>query len=306
MMAASLEEQVQEKMSVLDRTLLLINPRARQGDADLSFVMEKLEQIGPVVAPSGADASSAQRAINQHAKTVRRVVIGGGDGTLSAALPALLGAHLPLGVLPLGTANDFARSLGIDDLDTAIDTILAGHTRAVDIGVVNGIHFLNAVGIGLGPRINRDLDSDTKSTLGVLGYFVHFLRHAREERSIHAKIGCDGRTVAVRSLQITIGNGVHYGGGMTVAQDASLDDGMLDVLSIRPQGPLRLLLGGPALRSGKLENRERVQTFRGESVSVETQRPMDVTADGEQVTRTPVQCRALRRALKVYAPAEGD
>jgi diacylglycerol kinase (ATP) len=281
---------------------LIVNPNARQGDADLSEVVDRLKRIGPVVSSPGADAAGTQRAISQHAKTVRRVVIGGGDGTLSAALPALLAVRLPLGVLPLGTANDFARSIGISDLATAVDAIVSGHTRAVDVGLVNGVHFLNAVGIGLGPRINRDLDTGTKSRFGVLGYFLHFLRHAREERSLHAEIDCDGEIVAVRSLQITIANGIHYGGGMTIAKDASLEDGMLDVLSIRPRGALRLLLRGPAIRSGEADDRDLLQTFRGKVVRVWTQQPMEVTADGEPVTRTPVQCRALRGALTVFAP----
>lgn len=292
-----------DPMPGLDRTLLLVNPNARQGDANLSEVVDRLKRIGPVVSSPGVDAAGAQRAISQHAKTVQRVVIGGGDGTLSAALPALLAAQLPLGVLPLGTANDFARSLGIEDLAAAVEAIVRGNKRAVDVGLVNGIHFLNAVGIGLGPRINRDLDTETKSRFGVLGYFLHFLRHARETRSVHAEIDCDGDIVSVKSLQITIANGIHYGGGMTIAKDARLDDGMLDVLSIRPQGPLRLLLRGASIRSGNVEDPRLLQTFRGKSVRVWTEEPMDVTADGEQVTRTPVQCRALRGALTVYVPA---
>lgn len=291
-------------MPALDRTLLLVNPNARQGGADLTEVVSRLKGMGPVVVPPGADAAGAQRAISQHARTVRRVVIGGGDGTLSAALPALLTAGLPLGVLPLGTANDFARSLGIGDIAAAVDAIVSGQTRAVDVGLVNGVHFLNAVGIGLGPRINRDLDTDTKSKFGVLGYFLHFLRHARDERALRAEIDCDGVVVAVRSLQITIANGIHYGGGMTIAKDASLDDGMLDVLSIRPRGALRLLLRGPEIKSGNLQDRDLLQTFRGRVVRVWTEQPMDVTADGEPVTRTPVQCRALPRALTVFAPAK--
>lgn len=290
-------------MPALDRTLLLVNPNARRGGADLTDVVDRLKRMGPIVSSPGVDAAGAQRAISQHAKTVRRVVIGGGDGTLSAALPALLASGLPLGVLPLGTANDFARSLGIGDIAAALDAIVHGHRRAVDVGLVNGVHFLNAVGIGLGPRINRDLDTGTKSKFGVLGYFLYFLRNAREERSVHAEIDCDGDVVNVKSLQITIANGIHYGGGMTIAKDARLDDGILDVLSIRPQGALRLLLRGPSIRSGNVEDPRLLQTFRGRSVRVWTEEPMDVTADGERVTRTPVQCRALRSALTVYVPA---
>jgi YegS/Rv2252/BmrU family lipid kinase len=289
-------------MASENRTLLLVNPNARSGGGDLHELVERLKELGPVVAPTNTGSDATRRAIAHYTNTVRRVVIGGGDGSLHAALPALLDAGLPLGVLPLGTANDFARSLGIADLSAAVDIILAGHTKAVDVGIVNGIHFLNAVGIGMGPDINRDLNKESKSSFGVLAYLLHGLRNLRENRGMHAVIECDGFTNALRSLQITIGNGIHYGGGMTISKDARLDDGLLHVLSIAPQSPWRLLMRGPALRSGNTENAAELRTFRGECVRVSTRRPRDVTADGEQVTVTPVECRTIGGRLQVFAP----
>jgi diacylglycerol kinase (ATP) len=293
-------------MATTDQTLLLINPNARRGDADISALRERLMQLAPVIDPPTPDKRAMQEAIAQHAGSVGRIVIGGGDGTLHNALASVLEAKLPLGVLPLGTANDFARSLGIADVANAIDVIVSGHLRSVDVGVVNDHYFLNAAGIGLGPRINRDLDETTKSSLGVLSYFLHFLRNKRQNRAMRAEITCDGEATHTKSLQITIGNGIHYGGGMTIAKDARIDDGMLDVLSIRPQSVLSLLIRGPALRTGNLEDNEYVQTFHGKSVRVRTRRRMEVTADGEPVTHTPVVCRAMRKVLSVYAPLTSE
>lgn len=289
-------------MTTLSRTLLLVNPNARSGEEELSEVVGPLETLGPVVAPKSPGSEAARRAIAHYAGSVDRIVVGGGDGSLHAALPAVLEAGLPLGVLPLGTANDFARSLGITDLPSALDAILAGHTRAIDVGVVNDIPFLNAVGIGLGPDINRDLDKETKSHLGVLAYLLHGVRNLREQRGMHAVLDCDGRTSVLRSLQITIGNGIHYGGGMTISKDARLDDGLLDVLSIPPQSVWRLLLSGRALRTGDTRNAPELRTFRGKRVSVRTHMPMNVTADGEQATKTPVECHTIGGRLRVFAP----
>jgi diacylglycerol kinase (ATP) len=283
-------------------TLLLVNPNARSGKKDLGDFVAALEAAGPVIAPQGLDREAVVQAIARHAKSVARVVIGGGDGSLHAALPAVLDAGLPLGVLPLGTANDFARSLGIADVAAAIDVIVRGHLKTVDVGVANGTYFLNAVGIGLGPEINRDLDSSSKSSLGVFAYLLHGLRNVRQNRGMHALIECDGSRHAMRTLQITIGNGIHYGGGMTVAKDARLDDGFLDVLCIPPQSALRLLLRAPAIRSGNTENVAELKTFRAREVTVRTRRPRDVTADGEQVTQTPLECRTIGGKLQVYAP----
>ena len=282
-------------------TLLLVNPNARSGRHELGDLIAPLHAIGPVVAPKSLGREAVRRAIAHYAGSVARVVIGGGDGSLHAALPAVLDAGLPLGVLPLGTANDFARSIGITDVPAAVEVIAAGHLKRVDVGVVNGTYFLNAVGIGLGPEINRDLDRSSKSSLGVFAYLLHGMRNLRENRGMHAVVECDGSRHAMRSLQITIGNGIHYGGGMTIAKDARLDDGLLDVLSIPPQSLWRLLMRGPAIRSGNTEDIAELPTFRGKQVAVRTRSPRDVTADGEQVTRTPIECRTLAGKLQVFA-----
>jgi YegS/Rv2252/BmrU family lipid kinase len=295
-----------QKMRADDGTLLLVNPNARSGEYDRGKLTEALQVLGPVVTPRGTGRDAATRAIADHAGSVQRVVIGGGDGSLHAALPALLDAGLPLGVLPLGTANDFARSLGISDVANALEVILSGHTKAVDVGLVNDIPFLNAVGIGLGPEINKDLDKESKSSFGVFAYLLHAVRNLRDYQGIHAVIECDGAASAVRSLQITIVNGIHYGGGMTISSDARLDDGLLEVLSIPPQSVFSLLLRGPALRSGNTEDVAGLRTFRGKKISVRTRRPMDVTADGEPVTKTPVECRTIEGSLRVYAPPSTD
>jgi YegS/Rv2252/BmrU family lipid kinase len=290
----------------VNRTLLLLNPNARSGDIDREAMIAELERIGPVIAPECSKPASMQHAVSQYADSVQRIVIGGGDGTLNNALSAVLQSGLPLGVLPLGTANDFARSLGIADLPAAVDVILAGHTQDVDVGLVNDRRFLNAVGIGLGPRINRALDSATKARFGVASYLLNAYRTVRNYRGTRAVIQCDGTNVSVRSMHISIGNGIHYGGGMTISRDAKLDDGLLRVISIRPQTFLSLLTYGPSMRTGDVADDENLQTFAGRTVIVRTRRTMEVTADGELVTKTPVECRSLRRALTVFVPAAGD
>lgn len=283
--------------------LLLLNPNARSGDIDRKALVDRLEVTGSVIAPDCSQKASMQHAISRYSGSVQCIVVGGGDGTLNAALPAVLQSRLPLGVLPLGTANDFARSLDIADLSEAIDVILAGHTQDVDVGVVNDHHFLNAIGIGLGPRINRALTSETKAQFGIAGYLLNAYRSARNYRGIRAVIECDGNAVSVRSMHISIGNGIHYGGGMTISRDAKLDDGLLRVISFRPQTFLSLLTYGPSMRTGDVEDDENLQTFAGRSVVVRTRRAMEVTADGELVTETPAECRSLRRALTVFVPA---
>lgn len=289
-------------MPDLNLSLLLINTNAGGGDIDVDEIAERLSTLGPVVSPVCTDAETLRHAIVEHAAVVRRVLICGGDGTLNSALPALLPTGLPLGVLPCGTANDFARSLGVTDLDTGIESAIAGHCQAVDIGVVNGNYFLNAAGIGLGPAISKNLGKSAKRRFGVLGYLLQALRQFRGHRGMRLVLNCDGKRVALRSMQVTIANGVHYGGGMTISDDARLDDGRLDVLCIRPQSLLRFLAYGPSMRSGKLVDDENIKTFSCRKVAVVTRHAVDVTADGDLATRTPAECHVLPRALKVFVP----
>jgi diacylglycerol kinase (ATP) len=291
-------------MPDLDRSLLLVNAKARRGDIDVEEIADRLSSLGPVLVPVCPAAEMLRSAILEHADAVRRVLICGGDGTLNCALPALLSTGLPLGVLPCGTANDFARSLGIKDLDAGIESAIAGHVRAVDVGVVNGSYFLNAAGIGLGPEINKNLGKAAKSRFGVLEYFLQALRQARGHRGMRLVLDCDGEQVSLRSMQLTIANGVHYGGGMTISDDARLDDGRLDVLCIRPQSLLRLLGYGLSMRSGRLVDDENIRTFSCRRVTVTTRHAADVTADGELVTRTPAECHVRSRALKVFVPVQ--
>jgi diacylglycerol kinase (ATP) len=218
-------------------------------------------------------------------------------------LDAVLQSGSTLGVLPLGTANDFARSLQIPlDLDEALDVICTGHTRHVDVGEVNDETFLNAVGVGLGPELTREMDAEDKSQLGVLAYPVALLSVLSESEPFRIRLEVDGTSHELDALQVTIGNGIHYGGGMTISADARLDDGRLSVLCIGDQSKLHLASQAMALRNGTTDEAEDIRAFTGKEVRLETDANLDATADGELITRTPLVCRSRHRALCVFAP----
>jgi diacylglycerol kinase family enzyme len=125
----------------------------------------------------------------------------------------------------------------------------------------------------------------------------------REHRPFRVRIRCDGRLLQLRSIQIAVGNGRHYGGGLTVASDAAIDDYMLDLYSIGPAGLLRLALLAPALRTGRHGEFEGVHLLRGRHIELETSRPMPVNTDGEVTTHTPAVFRTLPAALEMMVPA---
>jgi YegS/Rv2252/BmrU family lipid kinase len=283
--------------------LVLINRGSRQGDTDLGPALDLLRDAGlEVVEVSSDDHRRLQQAIDEHRGGVDRIIVGGGDGTLNAVADVLVESRLPVGILPLGTANDLARTLELpSDLAAAAAVIAAGTTRQIDLGCINGKHFFNVASLGLSTEVARELTRETKRRWGVLGYPLALWRAVHKRRSFRADIRCDQERRRLHSIQIWVGNGRHFGGGMTVATDARIDDGMLDLVSLAPRGFWQLILSSPQLLWGHHHD-QRLRHWRGTEIEIRTRRPMPINTDGEVTTQTPAQVRVVPRALSVYVP----
>ena len=291
------------------RLLLLVNRHARNGGAALDHAIAVLRASGAeVVEHPLAPGQGLADAIRARApEGFSAIVLGGGDGTLNKAAPALLECGLPLGILPLGTANDLARSLGIGpDLPAAARVIAAGHLRRIDLGTVNGIPFFNVASIGFSAELAKELGAEAKRRWGTLGYAIAAFRLLRRLRPFTAWITQEGRVRKIRSIQLSVGNGRYYGGGMTVADHAAPDDGKLDVYSLEVDHWWRLLVLLPALRRGTHRHWKDVRAFPTQSCAVATKRPMPVNTDGELTTMTPAMFRLLPGCVSVFAPAGPD
>lgn len=288
------------------RALLMVNPRARSGAVPLDAVRAVLEEgLDLVEAPLPPPAELSD-VLRDRARDVDLVILGGGDGTLNAAASGLYDTQLPLGVLPLGTANDFARTLSIPtDLLGAARIILAHPPRFIDLGDVNGHPFLNVASIGFSADLARALTAEAKRRFGVVGYGIVAARLLMQSRLFTAFIEHDGTVETVRTLQVSVGNGRHYGGGMTVEASASADDGRLDFYSLEVDHWWRLLALLPSLRAGTQGQWDDVRAFRTTEVVVRTSRPRPVNTDGELVTFTPARFRVRPAAIRVHAPPQG-
>lgn len=284
--------------------LLMVNEKSRQGHVSADAAVDTLERGGMRVQREiclGPDELSAT--ILRLAGTVDLVVLGGGDGTLNSAATALIKTGLPLGILPLGTANDLARTLGIPtDLREAAQVIVNGHIRRIDLGEVNGKPFFNVASLGLSVRMTRELTHDVKQRWGKLGYAVATWRALSRLRPFSAEIRYDNHAHKVRTLQISVGNGRHYGGGMTVEADAAIDDGCLNVYSLEFDRLWKLALIYPAFRRGRHGMWKEVRTISCTAVEIRTRRPQPVNTDGEITTETPARFRVLPQAVAVLAP----
>ncbi|MBK1660742.1 lipid kinase [Paracraurococcus ruber] len=291
------------------RALLLINRKARSGEEQAEAAEAALREVGIEPVPADMpDGTSCAEAIARGVARgdVDRVVVGGGDGTLNAAIPGLLEAGLPFGILPLGTANDLARSLGIPfELDGAARVIAEEAPRPVDLGEVNGHCYFNVASIGFSAELAGELKAEAKKRFGKLGYGVAALGLLRRARPFTVTLHHDGRKERARTIQVSVGNGKHYGGGMTVAEDARPDDGQLDVYSLEVRRWWRLVLLLPWLRSGTQGRWRDVRAFRTTALELHTRRPRPVNTDGELTTHTPAVFRMRPAALRVYAPPPG-
>jgi YegS/Rv2252/BmrU family lipid kinase len=285
--------------------LLIVNRQSRGGQGDLAPAREVLTKRGITVIEGPFErAEEIAATIRRERANVDLVILAGGDGTMNAAADALVECRLPFGILPAGTANDLARTLHIPtDLVAAAAVIAGGRRHAIDLGRVNGKHFFNAASIGLAAEVTRHHTAERKRRFWIFAYVLSVRDAHRTTRPFRARLRCDGRELRLRAIQITVGNGRHYGGGMTVSEDAAIDDGWLDVYCLKPGSFWRLLTLFPALRCGRLRPNETVHAMRGREVDVITREPLPINTDGELTVRTPAEFRVIPGALEVFVPA---
>lgn len=286
------------------RALLLHNPNSRRGAEVLGSVLEHLGDAGiEIAAESYRDPAEVSPDIVRRRGGMDMVIVCGGDGSINAAARGLLETGLPLGIIPSGTGNDLARSLGIPlDVARAAEVIAAGRTRRIDVGEVNGYPFFNVASLGLSVDLARKLTRETKRRWGRLGYVLAAARVLLSARRVSATIIDRNGTVAVETLQIAVGNGRHYGGGNVVERTAAIDDRHLDLYSLELGSVWKLPLMLRSFRAGTHGTWREVRTIRCTEFVVFTREPEPVNADGELVTTTPAHFTIRPAALSVFAP----
>lgn len=315
------------KRRVLDDgpALLVVNTRSRSGREAFDYARRTLAERGVPLLQCHA-LSRAERLAGvldeALAKGARRVLVGGGDGTVSLAASRLLGRDVTLGVVPLGTGNDFARSLGIPgSVEAAVDVIARGFTARVDVGLVNGRPFLNAASVGLTTAIARRLTKRLKQRAGKLAYPVAAAAELWELQPFRVRMKADNEAVELMALQLVVGNGRYHGAGNVVAPDATLDDRRLHVYAIQAPSAdsghegsglghlqdistlARLAL---KLRRGEHVEHPHVTCLRTSRLFVETEPVQEVNADGELAGHTPILFEVVPAALRVYASPPPD
>jgi diacylglycerol kinase family enzyme len=235
------------------------------------------------------------------------VVAGGGDGTISTVAEELIGTDIPLGVLPLGTLNHFAKDLGIPlDLEGAVGVILGGRVTQVDVGEVSGHIFLNNSSIGVYPRLLRLRERyRERGRSKWIAAFWAMLAVLRRHSFMAVRIVADGETIVRRTPFVFVGNNAYRMEGLSAGSRDSLTDGRLAVYIMNANGRRSLLWLAWSVLIGRARRIQELEMLSVLEAQVETRRPkLQVALDGEVLEeRDPLGYRVRPAALAVFTPA---
>jgi len=233
------------------------------------------------------------------------LVVGGGDGTIGAAARLLAHRDIALGLLPLGTTNNFARTIGVPlDLDQAVATLVEGKVVDVDLGLAGSMPFANHVGVGLSAEVMLKAAPRLKRVSGRLAYPITALALLPGHRPVHATVDADGRTREFVTHQLYVANG-GFQAGRPITADANADDRLLVAYPVG--GPSRRDLLRATARNAATGHRRTLDDepflATGE-LWLRTDRPAPVEVDGEVRGQTPIRIGLDANALRVMAPAD--
>lgn len=280
---------------------LVVNARSRSGRDLFDQACEKLRARGVELI-----AAHAVRDPAQLRPTIRQVlddgapmvIVGGGDGTLSSTVDDFVAHDAVFALLPLGTANSFARTLGIPlDLDGAVEVIATGQRRRIDLGMIDHDYFANAAAIGMSPLIAETIPHNLKRYLGRIGYLgwaaIQFLRF----RPFRLTVG----NQTIDAVEVRIANG-RYHGGTELVEDARLDSGEIVVQAVLGNARHRLAWSWAASILKLRARRRTVMEFHGAELRIVTDPPLPVSIDGEVLAHTPCTAKVAEGIIEVAAP----
>lgn len=286
--------------------VLIVNAKSRKGRKLFRRAVTGLRAAGVEII-----AAHAVRKPKLFAPAIREavrsgapmVIVGGGDGSLSSAVDHFVGHDCVFALLPLGTANSFARTLGIPlDLEGAIGVIARGQRRRIDLGMIDGDYFANCAAIGLSPLIAESVPHGFKAWAGRVGYLSWAMLVLFRFKPFRLTVGEGDTAETIDALEVRIANGGFHG-GTELVDDAEVDSGEIVVQAV--VGKALPYLGWSWLTSllRLPQRRQTTREFHGRALRVATDPPLSISIDGEVLAKTPVTARVAKGAIEVAAPA---
>jgi YegS/Rv2252/BmrU family lipid kinase len=289
------------------RAILIVNAASRSGADAFEPAREKLIAAGVELVDARAvdDPKALDDEVGSAIERAPMVIVGGGDGTLSSTVDQFLGTGTVFAVLPLGTANSFARALGIPlELDGAINVIANGVRKRIDLGEVDGDYFVNTASIGLSPMVAQSVPPGLKRTLGRVGYLAWAIRSAFKFRPFRLTIEEANVRYRFWATEVRIANGGHFG-GVELVETAELDSGEIVIEAVTGTSVAKLAWTWIAALTRLPRSDTNSLELRGREFRIDTRPRRRVSIDGELSKKTPITVRVARGAVEVAAPREG-
>jgi YegS/Rv2252/BmrU family lipid kinase len=286
------------------QAILIVNAKSRQGAEAFDAAREKLLAAGIELTDAKAikDPKRIPGAVKKAIKTAPMVIVGGGDGSLSANVDYFLGSKTVFAFLPLGTANSFARTLGIPlDLDGAIETIARGEVRDIDLGCIDGDYFLNNAAIGLAPMVAETVPHGLKRSFGRLGYLLWAGWSAASFKAFRLRVDDGHKVHRLWATEVRIANG-RFHGGMELIESADLESGEIVVQAVQGRSLFGLARSYLASAFKPARRQETVREIRGKALKIDTRPHLRVSIDGEVGPETPIEVTIAPGAVRIVAP----
>ena len=288
------------------QAVLVVNAASRRGRALFRDAVVKLREAGIELTARHA-VRDPKQLIPTMKQAVRSgapmVIVGGGDGSLSCTVDEVVDRDCVFALLPLGTANSFARTLGIPlDLDGAVQVIARGRRRRVDLGMINGDYFANCAAMGLSPMIGEGIPHNLKRWLGRVGYLVWAIWCLIRIHPFRLTVENGGEPKTIWATEVRIANGSFHG-GVELIEQAGVDSGEIVVQAVTGRSSLRLIWDWFA-KYWKLPARHAVtEEFHGRRLRIDTRPRQRISIDGEVLARTPAVVEVAECAIEVVVPA---
>ncbi len=248
-----------------------------------------------------AESDGAKLAREGVAAGCDAVIAAGGDGTVNAVVNGLAGSAIPLAIVPLGTANDFARQTGIPETAAeALEMMLETEPVVIDVASLNGRYFLNVSTGGIGAETTAETSGELKAALGPLAYAVTGVRKLAELEPMPLRVSYPGREIECDALLFAVGNGRATGGGNLLTPHASLNDGLLDICIVESMPVTSLLPLLLKLRAGEHPDESGVIYFKAEHLTMTSPREISVNVDGEPMRESRLEYRAHRADIRIF------
>jgi YegS/Rv2252/BmrU family lipid kinase len=287
------------------QAILIVNAMSRRGADVFDQARDKLVAAGVELIEAHAITKPEKMdpAVKAAIKQAPMVIVGGGDGSLSSNVDHFVGTDTVFAVLPLGTANSFAKTLGIgDNLDAAVDTIANGQRKRIDLGVIDGDYFANAAALGLSPLIADTVPHNLKRYLGMVGYMLWAIRVAFRFRPFKLRVTLDDGTVVKSwATEARIANGTHHG-GVELVEDQELDSGEIVIQAVTGKSLWGLAWSWFAILFKLRHRKQTVTEWWGQKLYLEARPAQKISIDGEIAAKTPVTVEVADACIEVAAP----